>query len=276
MRNTAPEASDLTHRDLPPSAPTTTMPSTPESSRLEESWCPVSPTGSSDSDNDDDTLGSSHDGSSTDTGRDQEEEESLGGLTADELDGIMARPSSPLSASSLLGGESYIDAESPSTHLGPDASVGELSARTSSVSSSQMPLIYPYADIDNSFSSSTTLSDTTPSASVGRLPPSLVTAVRTSKHRLDAGKTPTKAGSADRVLPISTSSLWSPTMPHHELPDDSGYQPLLSFDHLPSPFTELATEASLGSAQSDKDVQSIADIALERARGAARNIREGW
>ena len=276
MRNTASTPSDTTtsSRRRQPSDSTTS--STSDSPRLGDSWCPVE---GSDSETDDDalssvTLGSSHDGSSTGTRRDHEEEGSQGGSTADELDAI-ARSPSPLSASSLLGGESYIDAESPSTHLGLHGSVDELGHGVDSVTSSQMPLIYPYADVENSFSSSTTFSDSTPNASIGQLARKPVTAMRTSKHRLEARRMATESATSEAVTPLYGASFWSPPLPTHELPDTTGYLPLSSIDQLPSSFrADPAAESS--EVQHTQPVESTGSLRLEQALRAAKNIRHGW
>lgn len=160
----------------------------PNPSALDESWCPVGTPTHSDSGQTDDeeddiddissvTLGSSLVLSSNGSNGTRREEEGLS--SADELDGIDGRPPSPV-ASDLLGGESYIDAEAPSTIL-PSPSA------RSAASTQHMPLIYPYSDLEHSFDSSTTASDTTPNASVGALQPVLVPghARRSSRYRLE-------------------------------------------------------------------------------------------
>ena len=167
-------------------------------------------------------------------------------------------------ASSRIMGD-YVDAEAPSTRL--EDSVP------------QIQLVYP-DPLEDSFASSLTVSDTTPTASVGSLQPSSDMGVgvgrRSSKYRLDA-----KAGipviteheGEHSPVPVVDGVMWCPTV---QLAD-SGFQAnsTSSSIKLHSSSVPLSSSAAVkADATLKKDEEEA--LASDRLLRAAKGIRQKW
>lgn len=245
---------------------------------LDLSWCPVgtpthSESGHTDDDDDDSlvTLGSSVVFSSNgSTGTRREEE----GSSADEheLDEALGhhRPASP-SASELLGGESYIDAEAPSTILS--------SSSGRSAAPAQMPLIYPYPDLADSFASSTTASDTTPSASVGALQ-SVSDAGpirRSSRYRLQGSREGMKnfseGGEYERAL---ANSALSPFVDSAQPMDRLEYSDLTGTVNSVTPGPTARDDTGVDESKVNGGRVAVDSPRLRLAVTTARGIRQRW
>lgn len=249
----SPQPSPRRTLDPPLHSGTDTSPSPSSASDdptdLDDSWYPVTVSSTGGNGNDDDeqssTFGSSLSGSvghlSSDTGDENKDrwevstdEGSLSGevehverhLDNDDNDNAKDSDYEHVTdgASSLLGGDSYIDAEATGTDM--HTSLDTLGA--GSAASSQIRLIFPNPNPESSFCSLTS-SDRTPGGSMGNL----LRVPEVGEHQI----TPSRWSDGSRA-----SQLWSPGPRVKSMLEDTEYQMLSSQEHNKPPANSATDE----------------------------------